>query len=250
MILAGFLARVGTDGLDEVDVNTASSLALLTVLGVLIASVGSYSELAMAFEAIVGGIPYLNEIADYGSLKSVFTQSPLDAAMAFLDTVILSTSIEFIVHLTRAGIRARRGQIMVYALTAVLVALVCLLFLNYVVKSSAVYQWIASVIAAIISLITLGTIPATIISMFRRTAAQGAGIFALVLIFSRSRISGALRSGFLKAIIYVAAIFVLENRFGSIANGMSFISMLVVAFLPLIIVCIGLYFILRSARIF
>lgn len=248
MIIAGFLARVGADGLDQISENTAASLALLVVFGILVGSVASSSELAKAFEAMCGGIPFANELADYGSLKNVFSSSPLDAAIAFLDTVLLAVMIELIATLPWSRGNAR-GKLMVNVLTAVVVALLCLLFLNFVVKSSSVYQWIASVIAALISLVSIGTIPAAIASLFQTTAARGGGILALFIIFSQGRLAGALRAGFVKAVIYVAAIFILENRFGNIANGMSFISTLVVAFLPVVIVCMGLYFILRSARL-
>ena len=248
MIFVGFLARVGTDAISEISENTAASLALLVIFGILIASVENYSELAKAFEAICGGIPYANDIADYGSLKNVFISSPLDGAMAFLDTVTLAVIIEMVMQIPWSSGSAR-GKIMVNLFTAVVVALACLLFFNYVIKTSAVYQWIASGLAAVISLITLGTIPITIISLFKKTAVRVTGIIALLFLFSRNKLAGALRSGFLKAIVYVAAIFVLENRFGSIASGMSFISSLTVAFLPVVIVCIGLWFILKSARL-
>ena len=65
LIVAGFLGRVGTDGISDVGENVAAALGLLITYAFLILSLGSFSELATFFEGICGGIPFLNEIADY-----------------------------------------------------------------------------------------------------------------------------------------------------------------------------------------
>lgn len=90
LIVAGFLGRVGIDGLSDVSENVAAAIGLLVTYAFLILSLGSFSELATFFEGICGGIPFLNEIADYGSLQKVLSENPLSAAVAFMDTVILS----------------------------------------------------------------------------------------------------------------------------------------------------------------
>jgi hypothetical protein len=82
----------------------------------------------------------LNEIADYGSLQKVLTESPLAAATAFLETVILSATIEIIMLLPLTQGSAT-GKFMVNLFTGVVVAIASLLLLNYVIKGSAAYQW-------------------------------------------------------------------------------------------------------------
>ena len=41
-------------------------------------------------------MPFVQDIADYGSLKKVIEADPLNAAISFLDTVILSTTINIL----------------------------------------------------------------------------------------------------------------------------------------------------------
>ena len=65
LVVAGFLGRVGTDGISDVSENVAAAIGLLFTYAFLILSLGSFSELASFFEGICGGIPFLNEIADY-----------------------------------------------------------------------------------------------------------------------------------------------------------------------------------------
>lgn len=88
LVVAGFLGRVGTDGISDVNENVAAAIGLLVTYAFLILSLGSFSELATFFEGICGGIPFLNEIADYGSLQKALSGSSLSFSVAFLDTVI------------------------------------------------------------------------------------------------------------------------------------------------------------------
>lgn len=52
--------------------------------------------------------------------------------------------------------------------------------------------------------------------------------------------AGILRDSFLKAIIYVAGIWLLEKHFGDIATGFSQLSLILVAFGPMVVVLIGI----------
>lgn len=63
LIVAGFLGRVGTEGISDVSKNVAASLGLLVTYAFLILSMSSFTELAAFFEGLCGGIPFLNEIA-------------------------------------------------------------------------------------------------------------------------------------------------------------------------------------------
>lgn len=245
LVVAGFLGRVGTDGISEVSENVAAAIGLLVTYAFLILSLGSFSELASFFEGICGGIPFLNEIADYGSLQKVISESPLSAAVAFLDTIILSATIEIIMLLPLTQGSAT-GKFMVNLFTGVVVAIASLLLLNYVIKGSSVYQWIVSVIGSAIALLSVGTIPMLIVSLFKKNSTAGFGVVGALLLFSQSKIVGILRAAFLKAIVYVCGIWMLEKHFGSIANGLSQLSAVLVAFGPVVVMIIGIVFILKS----
>lgn len=250
LVVAGFLGRIGTEGVGDVSENVAASLALLVTYGFLIISSSSFSELSSFFEGICGGIPFLRDIADYGSLQNVISQNPLSAAVSFLDTVILSATINIIMMLPLVKV-GERGEIMVRLLNGIIVAIASLLLLNYVIKRTGVYQWIVSALGCVIALFTVGTIPMQIISLFRKnSASNGIGIMGGLLLFSQSRMAGVLRASLYDAAIYVCGIWVLETRFGSIANGLSQVSAVLVAFGPVVIMIIGLVFILKSAKIF
>ncbi len=247
LVVAGFLGRVGTNGIGDVSENVAAALGLLVTYGFLILSLGSFSELANFFEGICGGIPFLNEIADYGSLQKVLSESPLTAATAFLDTVILSATIEIIMLLPLTQGSAT-GKFMVNLFTGVVVAIASLLLLNYVIKGSAAYQWVVSAIGSIIALVSVGTIPMLIVSLFKKNSTVGVGVIGSLLLFSQSKVVGILRAAFLKAIVYVCGIWMLEKYFGTIANGLSQLSAILVAFGPVVVMMIGLVFILKSVK--
>ena len=190
----------------------------------------------------------MNEIADYGSLQKVLSESPLSAAVAFMDTVILSAMIEIIMMLPLTQGSAT-GKFMVNLFTGIVVAIASLLLLNYVVKETTVYQWIVSAIGSIIALLSVGTIPMLIVSLFKKNSSAGIGLITTLLLFSKSKIVGVLRASFLKAIVYVGGIWMLEKHFGSIANGLSQLSTILVAFGPVVVMIIGLVFILKSAKL-
>ena len=63
------------------------------------------------------------------------------------------------------------GKFMVNLFTGIVVAIASLLLLNYVIKDSSVYQWIVSVIGSVIALLSVGTIPMLIVSLFKKKTA-------------------------------------------------------------------------------
>ena len=87
MVFAGVLGRAGTDSSAEIDANVAASMALLVTYLFLLLNFTSFSELSGMFEPISGGVPYLGEIADYGSFRNLLRMAPLEAAESFLDVV-------------------------------------------------------------------------------------------------------------------------------------------------------------------
>ena len=88
-----------------------------------------------------------------------------------------------------------------------------------------------------------------IVSLFKKNSSAGIGLIGTLLLFSKSKIVGVLRASFLKAIIYVGGIWMIEKHFGSIANGLSQLSTILVAFGPVVVMIIGLVFILKNTKL-
>ncbi len=255
MLFAGFLGRIGTNGLMDVGSNTASVLALLMIFSLILLSHSSFDELLPLMETFVGGIPYLKEISDYGSLHNVLTEAPLTVAMSFMDVVLLATIVDVISLFPSASGEALnkdgKMKFFVAVFTGVVLAFIALFLLNKVIKQTSTYQWIASIIGSIISLISLGTIPAALTSQFRKHTTGGlVGAVAAWTVFSKSRVAGILRDAFFKSVVFVFGLWLIEARFGSLAAGVSNIALIVVAFGPVIIMIIGLVILLKSVRIF
>ena len=255
MLMAGFLGRIGTNGLMDVGPNAASVLALLTIFSAILLSHSSFDELFPSIETFVGGIPFLNEIGDYGSLHNVITQAPLEAAMSFMDVVLLAVIVNVISLLPLASGEAmgKNGKMrfLVAVFTGVVVAFVALFLLNHVIKPTSTYQWIASIIGSIISLISLGTLPAVLISLFRTNASKGlTGAVAVCMVFAKTKVAGIFRDAFLKALVFVFGLWLIEEKAGSLAAGVSNFVLIVTAFAPVLIMIIGLVILLRSVRVF
>lgn len=82
----------------------------------------------------------------------------------------------------------------------------------------------------------------------RKNSTMGVGLSSLLLLFSQSKVVGIFRTVFLKAIVYVCGIWMLEKYFGTIANGLSQLSAILVAFGLVIIMMIVLVIILKSVK--
>ena len=134
---------------------------------------------------------------------------------------------------------------MIKILIGIVVALAALLLLNYVIKKTDTYNWIVAVVGSIIALLSMGTIPFLVISQLNANRVARVGLVGALLLFSKSSVAGILRASFLKAIIYVFGIWVLENNFDSLSN----LSMILAAFAPACVIIIGLILILKSAKI-
>ena len=253
-VVAGFIGRVGTDGISDVSENVAASLSMLIIFSFVILGMGtSPSGLMSAFEGICGGVPYVRDIADYGSLHKVISDAPLSAATSFMDTVVLSAinqigAMIFLPTSKEARKRFMANRLMTYIFTGFVIAIASLLLLNYVIKGSVVYQFIVSAIGVCISLFSICTGPMSIILMLKNDNVVKAGIVASIFLFSKSKISGVLRSSFLNAIVYVCGIWMLEKYFGSVANGMSQIYLIMVAFCPIILQLLGIFTVLKSLK--
>lgn len=245
MIFAGVFARAGTAASNEIDANVAATMALLVTYAFLLLSFTSLSELVGAFGMICGGIPYVDKIADYGSLSKVFHEAPLEAAASFLDVVFLTAIIDLLSLLPLTSGSAV-GKFMVKIFTGIVLSIVSLMILNYVVKGTGIYRFVVAVIGACISLISVGTVPLAILSLIKGNKAAGVGLIAALYVFSRSKIVAIMRDAFLKAIVYVLGIYILEQKFGTIAAGMSWFSIVVVAAAPSLIIIAGIIIMLKS----
>ena len=86
----------------------------------------------------------------------------------------------------------------------------------------------------------------SIFAIRNRSVITGIGFLSLLFLFSKSKIAAIMRDAFLKAIVYVGGIIMLERNFGSLAEGMSQISIFLTAFGPVFVMLIGIFLILKS----
>jgi len=245
MILAGVLGRVGSGTMAEIDSNVAATIGLMITYAFLLINFTSISELTKIFESICGGIPFISEITDYGSLTNVFHAAPLEAAVAFLDVVCLSTIINMLSLLPHTSGSAT-GKFMVRMFTGIILALISLMLFNFIVKESEIYRYIVSSLGAVITMLSIGSIPLSLVSLITNRNTSGIGFLAILFIFSKSKVVGILRDSFFKAIVYVVGIYVLETEFGTIANSMSRFATVTVAFAPAVIMIIGMIIMIKS----
>lgn len=254
MVIVGFLGGIGSNGFSDVSKNVASSLGLLCTYTFLIVGMSSLSELASIYENLLGGIPFVQDIADYGSLQRLISEDPLSAVVSFLDAVILSAIIELIMLLplghnqNKIHFFTNIPNVMTNLFVATVAAIVGLLILNYVVKELSIYRRIVTIIGGAIAVLSAGSIPLQIISLFKKKNNVGMGVIGAVLLLSTSPVVTVLRKSFLKAIVYVGGIWALEKHFGSIANGLSQLSIFLMAIGPAIVMIIGLVIIIKSVK--
>ena len=247
MLLAGFLGSVGTEGLKNINANVAASFALLFLFTIVVLSFGSYEELRPIFEALTGGVTgefrvaILSDIADYGSLANVLRQAPVKAAESFFEVVLFALLVELI-----SGLPWSTGKFATdfisRVLTGSVVGLLSLYLLNVVVKQTQLYQWIVMSVGTLITLISVGSIPLSIITAFGKKNLVALGIFGTIL----AKCS-FIRKAFLKSLAFLLGIWILENQFGSLAAAADSISLMIVAFLPVGVMFVGLGMIVKSA---
>lgn len=242
---AGIFARLGTDEIKDIDTNAACSMAYLFIFCILIISFSSARELAGIVETISGGIPYLDKISDYGSLHNLIYQQPFEAVKSFLDMVVLGTIISTISNLNLNSADIKK-KFMVRVFTGVMVALISLIFFNFFIKNSDIYTSIVYCIGAIISIISVGSIPVMIYSLVKKSIIPLTGVILVLITFSKSKIVANLKDSFFKSIIFLSAIYILEMRFGDLANVCDNIMMFLIFFGPFFVVLIGLFYILKS----
>ncbi len=243
-VAAGVAGRIGAAGWQEIDASVAAAVALLVTYAFLLLCFSSFDELAKGFEGICGGIPFVDKIADYGSLSACFRQAPAEAAKSFLDVVILSVIIN-VLSLLPLTSGSAVGKFMVRLFTGIVMSLIALFILNFVVKTSGPYQTVVSWLGGIIAVLSVGSIPLAIIALIRQRKAGGVALAAGILLFSGGRIMGILRSAVLQAIVYVIGIGLLEKYFGNLANGASQLAAIAVAFAPCVVLIIAIIIILK-----
>lgn len=253
-VVFGFVARLGSTGgaLGNVSANVASSLALLVVFALILISFSSFNDLAKVFSAICNGIPYVDKIESAGSLQNLLHTDPQGAAVEFLDSVVLAAIINVttLLPLTSGSAvgrgRAFHGKFMVELLTGVVVAVISLLILNIVIHNSGPYKYIVSILGGVFSVLSIGSVPLMLTALVSNVSVGKAGFWIALLMFAKSKVLVIFRHALWEAIIFLAALYLLEVKFGSLTLVVSQISAIVVAFMPTVIIIIGLVFILKS----
>lgn len=247
MIAAGLLGQAAIAGTKSWDAGVASAMALMVVFALLLISCGSFTGLGEAFGSINNSlnIPFFSQLTDYGTMRNLFQQAPMEAAAAFLDTVFLAAIINMLglLHPNSGDVA---GQLAVKILTAVVLAIAGLVILNFVVKQSGPYQLLVGILGAVIALVSVGTVPLAVWSVIKQNSAAAVGIGASLIIFAQSRLGGCLRSAFFQALVYVGGVYVLEEKLPDVSAGLSQVSVVVAAFMPVIIMLIGLFILVKS----
>lgn len=247
MIAAGLLGQAASAGNWEWDAGVASAMGMMVVFALLLLSYSSFAGLTEAFGAINNSlnIPFLSDIGDYGSMRNLFHQAPMEAASSFLDTVFLAAIINLLGLLhPNSGEAAQKLGVKLF--TAIVLAIVGLIILNFVVKQSGPYQFLVGVLGAVISLVSVGTVPLAAWAMMKKNSLAGVGIAGALLLFSQSRLGGILRSAFFEAIVYVAGVYILDEKMATVSAGLSQFSIVVTAFMPVVIILIGIFILIKS----
>lgn len=240
MFFGGFLWRLGGD-ISDISTDVASTLALMVVYGIVLVSVDNASEFT---QAICGGIPFIDTITDYGSLREAFLYDKAQCAASFFDVVLLSGIVDLTKPLLGAGRRSKMsmGKILAGAVSA----LIGLVILNTIVKTSDIYANIVTGIGAVISIFSLSNFSFTAIAALNKKNVAATGIFALAALFMDNPISNAVRMSFIKAVIYVLIIWMMEHFCGSLAGGVSLVFSIIAAFIPAVVMLIGIVIIIRN----
>ena len=247
MIAAGLLGQAASAGQRQWDASVASAMALMVVFALLLLGCSSVSGLTEAFGAINNSlkIPFLSDLADYGTMRNLFSQAPLDAAAAFLDTVFLAAIINMLLLLYPNSPDVS-GLAVVKILTAVVVAGLALVILNYVVKQSGAYQFLIGALGAVIALVSVGTVPLAAWGLIKKNSLAAAGIAAALIVFSGSRLAGCLRSALFQAVVYVGGVYVMEEKLAQVSAGVSRFSVIITAFMPVIIMLVAIVILVKS----
>ena len=242
--VVGMVGRMGSGSFAaEITPNVAASLALLVVFAIILLSF-SPDDWSDVFGALCGSLPLVSNITDYGSFRNLLHENFGQALITFFNMVLLTAIIDLLSEL--AGLRiyvARRDWdfFVPILLLSVCIGVISLLVFNFI-QSTESYQWIVSAIGTLTSAASLASIPVLIVSIFQRDKKWAAPLVLTLLALSQSKIAAALRSALFKSIIFLGSIYLLEGRFGSLSAAVAQFSFLMVAILPLVILCIGVGF--------
>lgn len=244
MVIISFLGKLGTGGFKDIRSTLISVLTFSLTFGFVIVSLGSFSGFARSMQSLFGGLPFLDKLENYGSLSNLVEKAPLEAVTAFCDAVLLSTLIQLIQMLF--PMQRNSGKTFTVCLLTSFAVLICaLLLLNRVLKPSALYRWISTTTGSVIVLIALISIPVSLIAASKKNAK---GSFGAALLYSKSEAVGIFRTALLQALVYVGGILFLEKNYGSLTQGMSALSVMLSAILPLVIMLFGLGIMLSSLQ--
>lgn len=223
----------------DIGADAASALALIVVYGIVIASVSNGLEFV---QAICGGIPFIDAIADFGSIKNVFMKKTDLFVIEFCNVVVLSAIIDIIKKFFAVS-ALRRGS-MQRIFTSIISALIGLAVFNFSVKVSDTYSNIVTSIGAVVSGFSLFSATWMI---FNRKAIVATG-FTVVAIFADNPISNFFRESLMKAVGYVLLILIIETFFGNFSSGLDVVINIAIAFAPVLIMLMGIAVMIKSLK--
>ncbi len=259
--LGCIISRIGVDSLfNDFSRDAACALAYVLIFVITLIGCSSYSSLYELFSAFCGGIPYVNDIIDYGSFIALWRQAPLLGARGFLDMVLISFIIKILLRMfyifpENLGFfkffsflfrKARFYQIF----SAVIISLVTtLIIMNWVIRPSDAYQLACTILGGFISFVTAMSIPASFVKLFKKFFASGGVslfvIYMLLKVFN-GKIIKEFRSAVFGAGLITVGLIAVEHHFGSLASGLSIFSMILNAALPCLIMIIAIWIMTSS----
>lgn len=243
-LLAGMMSQVGVEGFfSNMGTNTACAFAYVVIFIMILMGCSSYSELYKLFSSVCGGIPYVSQILDHGSFAMVWKQSPLEGAQGFLDTVLVSFILDLLISFFgvfsgKKGIR--KFQFVAIFSSVILSLAVTLIIVNLLIKPSSAYKLATAILGAVISLISLGSIPVAIITMMKKNFAPSIVAIAMLYGFFNTKIMKNFRGAFFKSLVITFGLLVFETYFGSLVNGLNILTMIISSFLPCIIMIVAI----------
>ncbi|MGN1308097.1 MAG: hypothetical protein ACI4V3_10550 [Faecousia sp.] len=232
--LCGVVGRLGTTGFSVLDANGASAFGLIVLFTGLMIFFSTSDSPLFPLE-VFSGLPFVNEISDYGSLHALLQQNFSAAVQPFLDLVLLNILMALVELIPLSNPGYRRWDF-VNILAGFVTALIAMLIMNYIIKPSSVYRDIMDVVTAVVSIASVAGVPLLIYSRFSSRNVITAAVVVSFIAFSRNRLFGIIRSAILRSFVFLGLIYILEVRFGSIAASAASISQIIVAFAPSFII--------------
>ena len=193
------------------------------------------------------GIPLINNIEKYGSVRGYLSQNPRMFALDFVELVSLTVVINWVSNNISVSGSGLTGKI-IFRIIVILLGIIVYGFVMEYIRDNVILKWCVYCVECIITGGSILYTPTMIFVLVTGISENSWITEHFMSEFPKTSFAKAVSVAITSSIMFLVFLFILESQYGSVCNIMQEAMEIGVSFGGVAIMLMGIFFLLKSVR--